>query len=84
MCLGTQQLPQGQTVQGGQTLEGDCSSDRGCVVSETKPNSVGEKFAQLGGGVSLSLLHMQHPSYLSGLGCSDGYFWHLYMVLECE
>ncbi|KAF8651149.1 hypothetical protein AX16_004851 [Volvariella volvacea WC 439] len=40
--------PPGQT---GQTLEGDCSQDRGCVVRETKPNSFGSGFAQAGGGV---------------------------------
>ncbi|KIM38749.1 glycoside hydrolase family 16 protein [Hebeloma cylindrosporum] len=38
----------GQT---GVTLEGDCSTDRGCIVSETKPNSYGPGFAAAGGGV---------------------------------
>lgn len=37
--------------QSGQTLEGDCSLDRGCIVAETKPNSFGRGFAQAGGGV---------------------------------
>jgi len=43
-----QAQPPGQT---GQTLEGDCSTDRGCIVAETKPNSFGPGFATAGGGV---------------------------------
>ncbi|KAH9482161.1 putative glycosidase C21B10.07 [Psilocybe cubensis] len=37
--------------QSGTTLETDCSTDRGCIVAETKPNSFGPGFAQAGGGV---------------------------------
>jgi len=37
----------GQT---GVTIETDCSTGRGCLVAETKPNSFGSGFAQAGGG----------------------------------
>lgn len=37
--------------QSGQTLETNCSLDRGCIVAENKPNSFGSGFAQAGGGV---------------------------------
>ncbi|TFK33199.1 concanavalin A-like lectin/glucanase domain-containing protein [Crucibulum laeve] len=38
-------------IQSGQTIEGNCSTDAGCIVGETKPNSLGAGFAQAGGGV---------------------------------
>ncbi|KAF9443295.1 glycoside hydrolase family 16 protein [Macrolepiota fuliginosa MF-IS2] len=38
----------GQT---GNTVERDCSTPRGCLVAENKPNSWGPGFAQAGGGV---------------------------------
>ncbi|TFK74516.1 hypothetical protein BDN72DRAFT_813017 [Pluteus cervinus] len=38
-------------VQSGDTLETNCSLDRGCIVGENKPNSYGPGFAQAGGGV---------------------------------
>ncbi|TFK33283.1 hypothetical protein BDQ12DRAFT_691364, partial [Crucibulum laeve] len=38
-------------IQSGHTIEGDCSTDRGCIVGEAKPNSFGSGFAQAGGGV---------------------------------
>ncbi|PPQ92756.1 hypothetical protein CVT25_003865 [Psilocybe cyanescens] len=37
--------------QTGTTLAQDCSTNRGCIVAETKPNSFGSGFAQAGGGV---------------------------------
>ncbi|KAI0056594.1 hypothetical protein BV25DRAFT_1903121 [Artomyces pyxidatus] len=42
--------PQG-VMQTGASGQGDCSQPSGCVVSETKPNSFNEGFAQAGGGV---------------------------------
>ncbi|KAF8627936.1 hypothetical protein AX17_006091 [Amanita inopinata Kibby_2008] len=44
----TQYNPPGQT---GRTLEMNCTTNRGCIVAETKQNSFGESFAQAGGGV---------------------------------
>jgi len=41
-------IPNSQT---GNTIENDCSTDRGCIVAETKPNSFGAGFAAAGGGV---------------------------------
>ncbi|KAF9463730.1 concanavalin A-like lectin/glucanase domain-containing protein [Collybia nuda] len=38
-------------TQSGQTLERNCSLDRGCIVAENKPNSFGRGFAEAGGGV---------------------------------
>ena len=38
-------------TQTGNTLETDCSTDQGCLVSENKPHSYGQGFAQAGGGV---------------------------------
>ena len=38
-------------TQTGTTLETDCSTDQGCLVAETQPNSYGQTFAQAGGGV---------------------------------
>ncbi|KAH8828301.1 concanavalin A-like lectin/glucanase domain-containing protein [Flagelloscypha sp. PMI_526] len=46
-----QTLPDGIQSQLGTTGERNCSTDRGCIVSETKPNPVGENFAKAGGGV---------------------------------
>ncbi len=40
--------------QTGRTIEGDCSTPKGCIVAETKPNSFGPGFAQAGGGVFAS------------------------------
>ncbi|TFK24715.1 glycoside hydrolase family 16 protein [Coprinopsis marcescibilis] len=39
------------SVQSGSTIEGDCSTNRGCIVAERKPNSYGPAFAAAGGGV---------------------------------
>lgn len=47
-CFKADEIPGTQT---GQTLEGDCSTPRGCIVAETKPNSFGPAFAAAGGGV---------------------------------
>jgi hypothetical protein len=38
-------------TQTGTTLESNCSSVKGCIVRETKPNSFGAGFARAGGGV---------------------------------
>lgn len=43
------QAPDG--IQLGSTLERNCSTDRGCIVAENKPNSFGQEFALAGGGV---------------------------------
>ncbi len=38
-------------AQSGQTGGLNCALDSGCTVTETKPNSFGQGFAQAGGGV---------------------------------
>lgn len=38
-------------LQLGSSLENNCSTDQGCIVQESKPNSFGEGFAQAGGGI---------------------------------
>ncbi|KAF4619190.1 hypothetical protein D9613_004737 [Agrocybe pediades] len=43
--------PMGVQAQTGNTIEGDCSTDRGCIVAETKPNSYGAGLNAAGGGV---------------------------------
>jgi hypothetical protein len=40
-----------QGRQTGLTLESNCSTVKGCIVRETKPNSYGAGFARAGGGV---------------------------------
>ncbi|RXW23623.1 hypothetical protein EST38_g2236 [Candolleomyces aberdarensis] len=42
--------------QSGRTLETDCSTNRGCIVAESKPNSFGPGFSEAGGGVYALLL----------------------------
>ncbi|KAJ2931045.1 hypothetical protein H1R20_g6053, partial [Candolleomyces eurysporus] len=42
--------------QSGRTLETDCSTNRGCIVAESKPNSFGPRFSEAGGGVYALLL----------------------------
>jgi hypothetical protein len=42
--------------QSGRTLETDCSTNRGCIVAESKPNSFGPGFSEAGGGVYALLI----------------------------